>query len=238
MGVGFVYNREDDLYHLALYKPFGNACLCGDHGNFPAVQRARQGRVCKQCVKELGSALNRPPWPEDEEGFRRNLKVGHLWANLAADYFRCLGLHVDVPEQTIRKDISEADTYTKHDLDMTIEGVRIEVKSRSLKSVRFTSVKDFPYPAPLIDTVRGWDAKIEVPRIVLCVSQVRDADGRWNGAGIWLPVIYTRDEWLKEPHWDSERNMKRRELFYVCRKSLWHDMPALIRSLRNHKGLN
>src|SRR5689334_18766566 len=108
-------------------------------------------------------------WFSNDELFRRELSVGHQYAELVAARLREEGLHVVVTPMEVRADIDDRHRFA-NEFDLLV-GERapciIDVKSRDLAF----SGDDYPYPSAFVDTVGGWNAKATKPMAIVLVSQ-------------------------------------------------------------------
>jgi hypothetical protein len=128
------------------------------------------------------------PWSQNDALFRDLVTEGHAWQAIPYIFLRLQGFDVDMPDLSIREDISKADAWLET-YDLRIGDLLIEVKSRSF---RFTSPYDWP-PAKLpafLDTTKKWDAKPVKPFAYIFISKVtggmiatcaiEGAQGRWE----------------------------------------------------------
>jgi len=153
-------------------------------------------------------------WLKNDELFRRMVQEGHSWQEYAAERIREAGHRVVVPPLTIRENVADRDRWidTK---DILIERFPFEVKSRN---VTFSSPEDFPYPDIIVDTVRGYDAKVQKPLGYLYVS-------RETGCMMWT-WGRTPESWEKRLAKDNVRNLV--DLFYFAPKTAWMSFPAIL----------
>lgn len=63
---------------------------------------------------------------------RAEFSKGHAFERAVAEFFRAHGLCVTVGKQSIRDDVSERHAY-KGEVDLTVNGMSVEVKSRNLR---------------------------------------------------------------------------------------------------------
>lgn len=76
-------------------------------------------------------------WTDNDELAKRMIQEGHHWEHVVAGLLAAEGLHVEVQEQTVREDVSEAlDGKHLGSVDMFVEGLRTQVKSRNLTKFR------------------------------------------------------------------------------------------------------
>lgn len=128
------------------------------------------------------------PWSQNDALFKKLVTEGHAWQALPYIFLRLQGFDVDMPDLTIRDDISKAGAWLET-YDLRIGGRLIEVKSRPFA---FTNSQDWPanrLPA-FLDTTKKWDAKTTKPFAYVFVSKATggmvttcstsDAQGRWG----------------------------------------------------------
>lgn len=157
-------------------------------------------------------------WSANTDLFLRELRAGHSWQYLPLTFFRLHGLPAEMPDLSVRKDISEAEHW-KDSQDITIGEHAIEVKSRN---EAFTSPESFPYATVIVDTISGWDQKVKKPLSYVMVS-------RPTGAMLCLRGT-SNEDWTTEQKYDSVRNI--RDDFYVAPKGKLRTMNALIEMLK------
>jgi len=158
-------------------------------------------------------------WFSNDALFFDQLKKGYAWQHLPAVFFRCSGLAVEIPNLTVRQDVSEASRWTKSDTDLIVDGHVIEIKSRG---ERFTCAADFPYDEPFVDTVAGYDAKKPPPVAYVFVSQITGAMLAINSQTKTFFRIVAKH--------DRVRNID--ENFYVCQRSALRTMDQLVRYIK------
>jgi len=166
------------------------------------------------------------PWSQNDALFRSLVAEGHAWQLLPHSFLTLSGFDVEMPDLTIRQDISEAKAWLET-YDLKIGDLRVEVKSRPF---RFTSPRDWPMPRlpAFLDTTKKWEAKTIKPFAYIFISKptggmvatcaTEEARGRW-GAVNW---------------WDHVRKFN--EEFYTVDREHLVTMDVLVEALR--KELN
>lgn len=163
-------------------------------------------------------------WRDNDALFLRELHNGYAWQSFVAAFFACNGLSVHLPDLTVRENIRQADAWTRSDLDLRVNGMIVEVKSRG---ERFTSPDDFPYDKPFVDTVVGYDAKDPKPVAYVFVSQI-------TGCMVSLATHRSTHFTVAKKH-DRVRDIDER--FYVCSKSALRTMDKLVEYLRKEAAV-
>jgi hypothetical protein len=137
----------------------------------------------------------------------QEIRTGHRIQVWVAGKIVELGFPVRVPELSLRKDPS----FNKFNDggDIWVCNELVEVKSTRYP---FSSLDDFKFDKPMIDTVSGWDSKKIKPVTLIEVC-------RLNGAMIFLPIADTRDAWTVVSKHDHRKGYDDR--FYACPKMLW-----------------
>jgi hypothetical protein len=102
---------------------------------------------------------------------------------------------------------------------MLCNGRVIEVKSRSLT---FTCAADFPYDTLIVDTVQGFDQKVDKPLMYICISQK-------TGAMLGLDVGLSREHWTVRQTYDRVAKIPCTN--YEAHKSLWGDALEILKNL-------
>ena len=128
------------------------------------------------------------PWSQNDPLFRKLVAEGHAWQALPFTFLTLAGFDVEMPDLTVRSDISEAKAWLET-YDLRIGDLLIEVKSRPFY---FTSPKDWPLPRlpAFVDTTKKWEAKTQKPFAYIFVSKetgamvatcaMEGAEGRWE----------------------------------------------------------
>lgn len=163
------------------------------------------------------------PWSQNDALFKSLVTEGHAWQFLPYVFLRLQGFDVDMPDLTIREDISKADAWLET-YDLRVGERLIEVKSRPFA---FTNPKDWPInrlPA-FLDTTKKWDAKTVKPFAYVFVSKS-------TGAMLaTCSVAGAQGRWDRTQSWDRVRNI--REEFYTVARRHLVTMDRLVTALRS-----
>lgn len=108
------------------------------------------------------------PWAQNDELFKKFVSEGYSWQLLPYTFLKLSGLPVEMPELTIRENISESGEWLQT-YDLKVGDLTIEVKSRPFA---FTNPGDWPLSrAPaFLDTRKKLDAKGKKPFAYVFVS--------------------------------------------------------------------
>ena len=158
-------------------------------------------------------------WRSNDALFLSELHKGYAWQAFVAAFFACNGLSVHLPDLTVRENVTEVEAWTRGDLDLRVNGMNVEVKSRN---ERFTSPETFPYAKPFVDTVAGYDAKNPKPVAYVFVSQA-------TGCMVALATYRSTHFTIVRKH-DRVRDID--ESFYVCSRDALRTMDKLVEYLR------
>ena len=119
------------------------------------------------------------------ESFVERAVVGQRGEQTVVDLVRSWGFECEDATLTLRDPSKPAQIkeFTRNQTDLLVNGLSIEVKSRSL---RFSDQPgSFPYSTIFVDTVPGWNAKVHKPDFYVFVSQqtsqVLVLDGKTSG---------------------------------------------------------
>ena len=165
--------------------------------------------------------MNNIPWSQNDALFIKELKEGHEWQSWPALFFRLHGLSVEVPNLSIRENISEADKW-KDSFDLIVENFPMENKSRNEE---FTCAKDFPYSTIFVDTVSGYNNKKIKPHVYIMISKP-------TGCLLWLPSL-NADKWSIESKFDHTRKIY--DDFYMCETKRLKPISTLVNFLKSRK---
>jgi hypothetical protein len=172
-----------------------------------------------------GGEMMSKAWMENDEAFQAFLATGREYEDYVCEMLRGNGFYARTHERSYRESIDQIEQY-KNQIDVTVfdkdyVDIRIEVKSRDYT---FTSPLDFPFPDPMVTTVKSWEQCDEEarPQAFACVSQ-------HTGAIIVLNAERTREYWGTVTKPDYKRGFD--ETSYVCHKKHWRPFSALIKWL-------
>lgn len=110
-------------------------------------------------------------WIKNDELFFSELAKGNKWATYVADHINAAGVESYTPEGKVRKDVSEILEFSLNEKDILFKSMdgHLEVKSRGLTFGK--TFEDYPYETAFVDTLDGWNKKVEKPLAVVLVSQ-------------------------------------------------------------------
>ena len=160
----------------------------------------------------------------DESGFpyKKFMELGHGYNEKVASVLNNLELDCYCPELAFAKDWQEVKEMTVNEKDVVFTKINghLEVKSRALK---FTSdPQSFPYGTLMVDTVSGYEQKLEKPLAYVIVSQ--------HTNDLLVIPNYTYEYWTQETKYDPARNLT--DTFYLCPRELVKPFPYLVDYLR------
>ncbi len=162
------------------------------------------------------------PWSQNDTLFKSLVAEGHSWQALPYIFLNLQGFDVDMPDLTIRKDISEAGQWLET-YDLRVGELLIEVKSRPFV---FTSPRDWPknrLPA-FVDTTKKWRAKTIKPFAYIFISKPT------GGMVATCSLAGAKGRWKKVRRWDRVRQFS--EEFYAVEAQNLVRMDTLVRALR------
>jgi hypothetical protein len=160
-------------------------------------------------------------WKDNDTLFFKELREGYEWQKIAGIYFHENGLEVQMPKLTFRGSFEKAGDYIDSK-DLLVNGHYIEIKSRRES---FTSAKDFPYSTIFVDTVAGYDAKINKPLAYVMIS-------RETKAMLCLPSYNKPDYWTQETRFDRVRKIN--ETFYMAPKNKLQPLDNLVEQIKRN----
>jgi len=163
------------------------------------------------------------PWSQNDALFKTLVSEGHAWQFLPYSFLTLSGLQVEMPDLTIRKDITEAEGWLTT-YDLKVGDLLIEVKSRPFA---FTSPRDWPsnrLPA-FLDTTKKWFAKPTKPFAYIFISKP-------TGSMVATCAVEgAQERWGRVKSWDRVRKFHE-EFFTVGREHLV-TMDTLVEALRS-----
>jgi hypothetical protein len=162
------------------------------------------------------------PWSQNDTLFKNLVSEGHAWQALPYTFLKLQGFDVDMPDLTIRENISKAGKWLES-YDLRIGKHIIEVKSRPFC---FTNPQDWPsnrLPA-FVDTVKKWEGRSTKPFAYIFISKP-------TGAMVATCALeLAQGRWGKTKCWDRVR--KFREEFYTVGREHLVGMNRLVSALR------
>ena len=160
-------------------------------------------------------------WSQNDALFRTLLKEGHSWQTLPFVFLKLKGLDVEMPNLSIREDITKASAWLET-YDLKVGDHIIEVKSRPFA---FTCPGDWPstrLPA-ILDAQKKWDAKTIKPLAYIFISKA--TGGMVSTCG--LESAHSR--WTTRKIWDRTRGFK--DSFYMVGREHLRTMDHLVAAL-------
>jgi hypothetical protein len=153
-------------------------------------------------------------WSENTELFKKELTDGFQWQELPATFFKLHGFSIEMPPMAFRENISDANKFFETK-DLIVNSKRIEIKSRK---ERFTSPNTFPYDTIIIDTVKKFTGRSEIPFAYIMISRI-------TGSMLWIDTS-NRDKWKVERKFDNTR--KYWDNFYLTSKENLLPLDSLV----------
>lgn len=162
------------------------------------------------------------PWRQNDALFRDLVSEGHAWQTLPYVFLQLSGFDVEMPDLSIREDISKVGAWLDS-YDLKIGELPIEVKSRPF---RFTGPYDWPTPRlpAFLDTTKKWDAKTVKPFAYVFISKPTGCMVATCAKG---PA---KGRWERLKRFDHVR--KFHEEFYTVGRSHLVTMDVLVEALR------
>jgi hypothetical protein len=147
--------------------------------------------------------------------------IGGFWSKEVAKVLNGRGVRCVAPDVKIAKNDHERDEMTKFEKDIIFDWTDkcLEVKSSTRE---FTDdVFQYPFDSLFVDTVSGYDAKVDKPLAYVLISQ------KTRGIVCISPKTY--DEWRKVNTFDRKREIM--EWFYSAPKSVLQPFDSLVNHL-------
>ena len=159
-----------------------------------------------------------------------SMTEGHKYGDIVAERLRLNGVRCTVPDLYIvqsREEIPEM-TATEKDIILDDSGECLEVKSRNIE---FTELKDFPWGNIIVDTVSGYEAKLQKPYAYVMVSKQTN--------GMFGLLTSTKDKWVSKQLHDKYRGHN--DNFYVVDIEHcipWEELIVFIKNLEDEQWWN
>jgi hypothetical protein len=159
-----------------------------------------------------------------------SMTEGHKYGDIVAERLRLNGVRCTVPDLYIvqsREEIPEM-TATEKDIILDDSGECLEVKSRNIE---FTELKDFPWGNIIVDTVSGYEAKLQKPYAYVMVST--------KTKGMFGLLTSTKDKWTVKQLHDKYRGHD--DNFYVVDIEHcipWEELVVFIKNLEEEQWWN
>jgi hypothetical protein len=147
-----------------------------------------------------------------------SFRIGGYWSKEVAKVLNNRGIRCEAPDVKIAQNDYERDQMTKFEKDIIFDWSDkcLEVKS----STRDFSddVLQYPYDSLFVDTVSGFDAKVEKPIAYVLISQ--------KSRGIVCISSKTYNQWRKVHTFDNKRQIM--EWFYSAPKKVLQPFDSLV----------
>lgn len=147
--------------------------------------------------------------------------IGGFWSKEVAKVLNGRGVRCVAPDVKIAKNNHERDEMTKFEKDIIFDWTDkcLEVKSSTRE---FTDdVLQYPFDSLFVDTVSGYDAKVDKPLAYVLISQ------KTRGIVCISPKTY--DKWRKVNTFDHKREIM--EWFYSAPKGVLQPFDSLVNHL-------
>jgi hypothetical protein len=147
--------------------------------------------------------------------------IGGFWSKEVAKVLNGRGVRCVAPDVKIAKNNHERDEMTKFEKDIIFDWTDkcLEVKSSTRE---FTDdVFQYPFDSLFVDTVSGYDAKVDKPLAYVLISQ--------KTRGIVCISPKTCDRWRKVNTFDHKREIM--EWFYSAPKDVLQPFDSLVNHL-------
>lgn len=147
--------------------------------------------------------------------------IGGFWSKEVAKVLNGRGVRCVAPDVKIAKNNYERDEMTKFEKDIIFDWTDkcLEVKSSTRE---FTDdVFQYPFDSLFVDTVSGYDAKVDKPLAYVLISQ------KTRGIVCISPKTY--DKWRKVNTFDHKREIM--EWFYSAPKGVLQPFDSLVNHL-------
>jgi hypothetical protein len=147
--------------------------------------------------------------------------IGGFWSKEVAKVLNGRGVRCVAPDVKIAKNNHERDEMTKFEKDIIFDWTDkcLEVKSSTRE---FTDdVFQYPFDSLFVDTVSGYDAKVDKPLAYVLISQ------KTRGIVCISPKTY--DKWRKVNTFDHKREIM--EWFYSAPKGVLQPFDSLVNHL-------
>ena len=160
----------------------------------------------------------------------KSMTEGHKYGEIVADRLRLNGIRCTVPELYIVQSPEEIPhmTATEKDIILDDSGDCLEVKSRN---IHFTELDDFPWGNIIVDTVSGYEAKLQTPYAYVMVSKETN--------GMFGLLSSTKDKWKTKQLHDKWRGHD--DNFYLVSTKHcipWEELVVFIKNLEDEQWWN
>lgn len=157
-----------------------------------------------------------------DEAFIRDFMSGDdaVWS--VAGWLHANGFDVEIPGRRLRPHVNERAQFDDGGLDLSAEGLPLQVKCRF--GYRFSGPADFGFPTVIHDTVKGYAALKTIPFAHVLVSQ--------DGSGYIAVPYWSRPYWAVVNRYDPTRRARRE--FYECPIAHTLTIDDLARSIQTY----
>lgn len=152
---------------------------------------------------------------------------GH-WAKQVAKRLNDEGVRCEATKVLIAKNYEERDQMTKFERDIIFDWSDkcLEVKSSTRDFA--DDINGYPFSSLFVDTVSGFDAKVDKPVAQVFISQ--------KSGGIICISPESYDQWVKVNAFDNKRQIM--EWFYSAPKEVLIPLSVLVNFLKKKQEAN
>lgn len=155
--------------------------------------------------------------------YKEAMSYGHTYNEKVAHVLNGLGIDCYAPELSFAETREDVEQYTLHEKDVIFTRINGCIEVKSMNRDFTTDPATFPLSNIIVDTVSGYDKKLEKPLAYIIVSQItKDM--------IVVPVS-TERFWFQDQKMDFQRGIY--ENFYFCPKGLAKPFSELVDYLRH-----
>jgi hypothetical protein len=155
--------------------------------------------------------------------YPKAMAQGHTYNHLVAERLRINGIKCHVPEFALAQNRAEIQQMTLNEKDIVLEELQGNIEVKSMNRNFGSDPNTFLFPRVIVDTVSGFEQKLETPVAYVIVSQVTK--------DMFVVPVTTKPHWEVFEAMDYDRGFV--ETFYRCERELCKPFNELVDYLKS-----
>jgi hypothetical protein len=161
--------------------------------------------------------------PVSHFDYPQAMTAGHKYNYLVAERLKTNGIKCHVPDLVIAQTLTELRSMTLNEKDIVLETVQGNIEVKSMNRYFGSDPNTFLFPKVIVDTVSGFEQKLETPVAYVIVSQITKE--------MFVVPVTTKPHWEVFEAMDYDRGFV--ETFYRCKRELCKPFEELVDYLKS-----
>lgn len=161
--------------------------------------------------------------PVSHFDYPQAMTAGHRYNYLVAERLRANGINCHVPDLVIAQNLTELRDMTLNEKDIVLEDIQGNIEVKSMNRDFGSDPNTFLFRKVIVDTVSGFEQKLETPLAYVIVSQVTKE--------MFVVPVTTKWSWEVREAMDYDRGFI--ETFYFCERERCKPFNELVDYLKS-----